>query len=390
MLNDAPILSVYEQLDNSVHLVGVLQDYTSIMYSPEFDDVGSFTLKLPYSKRAFDMLVASEGSEKILYIEDGIAGICHKIDCDFKSKSDTLTVKGTLAEGLLENAILGAYDYHVPDSQDEPYDIQDHIDYVLNHSSLLQGTLWDAVVFQPITTDTSFTPNNDVPAGKSTFGEFVRTLCKSCNKGYQVRLNLQTLKFDFSLSDYTNRGASSSSPVYISQDLVSLGDSRFTINSQGYKNRLMAWTEFDVDNQPMTAVLQIDYDEIDKQPHSKKEIRADYIKIDISSEEPVSSIAEGYARLKAKGKQALYESSYVKSYDCEVKEYKDNNVFRFNKDYFLGDIIAVKDTKLGMTVDAQLLEYTRTIDLKGSHFDPVFGVSQPTLNSVLKKQKIIR
>lgn len=389
MIQNAPMLTVYTMEDSNLSILGVIQNYTSIQYTPIFDDVGSFVLKLPFSKKMFELVMPSDTLEKVILIEDGIVGICQKISCEFSSKSEVLKIQGQLGEAFLDNAIIGDYDYKLSNSTDEnPYTIQDHIQNSLN-TTTVRGSLWEAIDFKTITVDETFIPNNDVVAGKSTFGEFVRTLCKSCNKGYKLRLNLQTNKLDFSLSDYTNRGLTSDEPIFISRETMSLGDSKFSVNSQSYKNRLMAWTEFDLNNQTYTALMQIDYDEASKQPHSKKEIRADYVKLDITSEETISSVAEAYSRLNSVGKQALYDASYIKSYDSEVKS-EQNSIFKFNRDYFLGDIVVVRDSKIGLDVDVKLLEYTKTIDLTGSHFDPTFGVSQPTLNTVLRKQKIIR
>lgn len=385
MVSKPPIITVYTMQDNSVSIIGVVQNFTSISYNPKFDEPGKFSLVIPFSKQDFNLFLGYEGREKIIHIEDGIIGICQKISCKFSNKSRTLTIQGQLGEALLDNAILGPYNY-VPN---EDYTIQDHIKQALQNLSLLRSTLWEAIDFEEITTDSSFITPEEVVAGKSTFGEFVRVLCKSCNKGYKVRLDLQTLKLNFSLCDYTDRGLSSENPVYISRELSSLGNSEFSINSQQYKNRLMTWTEYDLNGQTQSAVLQIDYDEPSKRPSSKKEMRADYVKIDITSETAISSFSEAYARLNSEGKQALYDATYVKAYNCELDD-DSSSVYKFNTDYFLGDIIVVDDKQIGITVDVKLLEYTKTFDLKGVHFDPVFGVSQPSLNAVLKRNKIIR
>ena len=391
MLTNAPMLVLYTMEDTTLEPIKVIQDYTSISYAPKFDDVGSFTLTMPFSKESFNLFMPENGLEKVLLIEDGIVGICQKVSCDLSNKSETLKIQGSLGEAFLDNSIISSYPYQVPESlEEDPYTIQSHIQYVLDNSILLRNTLWEALNFVSIQTDTSFVPNNDVMAGQSTFGEFIRTLCKACNKGYKVRLNPQTRKLDFSLCNFTDRGITSNSPVVISRDFVAISSTKFSLNTQQYKNTLRVWTEFDVNNQHAVAYMPIDYDEYDKIPHTKKEIRADYVKIDISSEEEITSIAQGYTRLGANGKKALYDYSYVKSYDCNLQTENKESIYNFGQDYFLGDILCVKDPKMDLLIDVKLLEYTQTYNTSGKYFDPTFGVSQPTLNTVLKKQKIIR
>ena len=391
MLVNSPMLVLYTMEDTTLEPIKVIQDYTSISYTPKFDDVGSFSLTMPFSKEYFNLFLPEDGLEKVLLIEDGIVGICQKIYCDLKDKSETLKIQGSLGEALLENSIVGIYPYQVPeDLEDENlYTIQSHIQYVLGDSPMLNNSLWEALHFVPIQTDTSFVPNNDVMAGQSTFGEFIKILCKSCNKGYKVRLNPLTRKLDFSLVDYVDRGSTSGSPVIISKDFAAISSSKFSLNTQAYKNRIFAWAEYEVDGQSLVTSGYIDYDEYDKIPHSKKEIRADFVKIDTSSEEPVTTMVEAHKRLIANGKKALYDYSYVKSYDCNLQTENQENIYKFGEDYSLGDILCVKDSKMGLTIDVKLLEYTQTYNTSGKYFDPTFGVSQPTLNAVLKKQKII-
>lgn len=388
MLVNPPMLVLYTMEDTELEPIKVIQDYTSISYNPKFDDVGSFTLTMPFSKEYFNLFLPENNLEKVLLIEDGIVGICQKISCDLFNKSETLKIQGSLGEAFLDNSIINSYPYAVP--EDLAYTIQSHIEYALTNSSLLRSTLWEALNFVPIQTDTSFVPNNDVYSGRSTFGEFIRTLCKSCNKGYKVRLNSQTQKLDFSLCDFTDRGSTSGSPVVISRDFAAISSSKFSLNTQQYKNKITAWAEFDVGSQHIVASIPIDYNEYDKIPHTKKEIRADYVKLDVSSEEEITSVPQGYAILQANGKKALYDYSYVKSYDCNLQTESQENVYTFGQDYFLGDTLCVKDPKMNLVIDVRLLEYTQTYNTSGKYFDPTFGVSQPTLNSVLKKQKIIK
>ena len=394
MTVNPPMIVVYNMGDTQLEPIKVVQDYTSISYNPKFDDVGTFTLTMPFSKDYFKLFLPSGNLEKVILIEEGIVGICQKISCDLKDKSEVLKIQGSLGEAFLDNAIIGHYDYHVPEVQEgEPlYTIQEHIQYAIGDSTITSNTLWDAMQFNTIPVDESFIPKNDVMAGISTLGEFIRTLCKSCNKGYKVRLNSQTRKLEFSLCDYENHGLTSSSPVIISRDFMPVSSTKFSINTQAYKNHLMVWTEYDINdtyNQHLVTYTSIDYYEPDKIPQTKKEIRADYLKIDISSEDPITTMTEAYNRLKANGKKALYDYSYVKSYECNLSTEGQESIYKFGEDYYIGDILCVKDPKMDLTLDVRLLEYTMTYNTSGKYFDPTFGVSQPTLNAVLKKQKII-
>ena len=391
MFVNPPMLVVYTMGDTQLEPIKVIQDYTSISYTPKFDDVGSFTLTMPFSKEYFNLLLPENGLEKVILIEDGIVGICQKVSCSLSNKSETLKIQGSLGEAFLDNYIVGNYPYEVPANleAENVYTIQSHIQHVLSDSLMLSGSIWEALYFRTIQTDTSFVPNNNVLAGQSTFGEFIRTLCKSCNKGYKVRLNSQTKKLEYSLVDYTDRGSTSRSPVVISRDFVAISSSDFLLNTQGYKNRIFAWAEYEIDGQPLVTSGYINYDEADKVPQTRKEIRADYVKIDISSNEPITSMVDAHSRLIANGKKALYGYNYVKSYDCNLQTENQENIYNFGQDYFLGDILCVKDPKMNLRLDVKLLEYTQTYNTSGKYFDPTFGVSQPTLNSVLKKQKII-
>lgn len=381
-------LVVYEILDDSISPIGLLQEYNSLSYSPCFDEVGSFSLTIPFSQEAFDLVSRANDKEKLIHLDDDFVGVCHKVQATQSPAKKQIKIQGTLAEGLLENSVVKTVNVY-PSATKSPYNllnIQSLITFQINANT--SKTWCPAIVFESQQTDDSFVLEDGYQGGRSTYRSFIEDVCKLCNKGYKVRINSEANKLLLNLVTYTDRSLNQTKndPVLISAKLSSLYSSDFCLNSQNYKNVVFAYAKFQYNDaeQLMESIVTYDAKPLADLPLSK--IRASYDEVDIEQQDDMG-LEDIQAAVRREGKQKLYDYNLIKSYECELNE--EEGTFKFNQDYFLGDVVSVYDETLGIQIDAQLKEYTKTYDKNGEKFEPVFGFSQPTLNKVLKQKGVI-
>ena len=88
--------------------------------------------------------------------------------------------------------------------------------------------------------------------------------------------------------------------------------------------------------------------------------------------------------LPSRGEQKLSEFQPIKSFDTEILT---NSPFQYKKDWDLGDVVTVSNTKLNITQNRRITEVIETYDVAhGFTLEVTFGMPQPTLIQELKKQ----
>lgn len=383
-------LIVYEMGATTISPIGILQEYTSLSYSPCFDDVGIFELSIPFSVEAMNLVSRQDNCEKLILIEDGICGICQKVQLSQSPTSKSIKIKGQLAEGLLDNFAIPQQIIDIPSSSATAQDIQDVVRAEAQRNwSAADGTWWRAVEPLVHTTDDSYKLMDGYNGGRCSGTRYVRDFCMLCDKGYSVRYDDTDSRFKFQFLSYKDRTMSQNTnpPVLISTNLGSLYSSKFVLNSQNWKNIVFAVATYNYNGSEHTTELPVTYDEYGSVSSiPRKDRRAAYAEVDLTAE-TISSVSDIPKRIRREAKKILYDYALVKSYGCEINS--TDNSFIFGVDYFLGDKVTVYDEQLQLQIDAQIKEYTKTYSSSGMKFEPVFGFSQPTLNKILKQKGVI-
>ena len=376
-------LVVYEMQESSLNPIGIIQEYLSLSYSPIFDEVGSFMLTVPFSLETFDLVSRQDNCEKIIYLDDGYLGICHSIKCNLSEKDHIIKIKGTLAEGLLENSVVNLVNIPKPTEIGYAKSIGTVISEKIEADPY--KTWWSGISYS---IDTAVPLEDGYQGGFCTYREFIENLCKYKNRGYALRFNSETNNFRLRILASSDRTVNQDlhPPVIISSDLSHIASSEFSMNSQNYKNVVVAFTRFTYNGAQTSTGVVVTYDEYPSiEDIPRKDIRASFDEITL--EEPEANPTDVRSWLRVEGKKLLYQYRLVKSYDCKL--INPEGAFVFGRDYFLGDKITLQDKELGLVLDAQLLEYTKTYSKNGEEFEPVFGFSQPTINRILKQKGVI-
>ncbi|MGE7624614.1 siphovirus ReqiPepy6 Gp37-like family protein [Viridibacillus sp. NPDC096237] len=87
--------------------------------------------------------------------------------------------------------------------------------------------------------------------------------------------------------------------------------------------------------------------------------------------------------LLTKGTEKLSEYDEFISFDCELDVTKDNT--KYNRDFFLGDLITIQDEELGILMNSRVLEADEVFQNDGKSIFVKVGKSVPTLPQAIKR-----
>lgn len=93
---------------------------------------------------------------------------------------------------------------------------------------------------------------------------------------------------------------------------------------------------------------------------------------DISSNEGEVPDAEYYALLLQRGEENLAENEPTDTFECTIEP---NRSFKYNRDYFMGDVLSVFN-EYEEESNVRLLEFMTTTDVEGVSAIPVFAVER--------------
>ena len=382
-------LIVYRMTESKIEILDTLQGLQTLSYTVCFDDLGSFTLTLPFSQKDFKLLLPENRIEKIILLENSVFGICHKVEAR-NGDNKTITVEGNLIEGLLLNSVVNRALNLSEDTELQEYTYNNI--YGKESSNIYSiSTLWNGLTFEKNSDLKKFI----IPAGYNfeggTLADFITQISVYSNKGFKVYKKPDD-SFGLKYLDYTDRSINQkeNSPVLISTKFDNLSEGQFSINTQKYKNVVIASCDYANDNfgnGKLTVAVTYDKYGDDITKISSNEIRAAF-ESDLGVDQTKAKTLEEFETLlKQAARQKLYEYNLVKSYEC--MQVDQVGTFLLNRDYFLGDKVTVYDDYLDLSIDVQIKSITTNISNAGREKELSFGYSQPTLNQILRKKGVI-
>lgn len=385
---------VFEFNNNILSPIGMIDDFVNLMFSKYATDTGDFELTIPYSQSKFDLVKRSDDMEKVILLEDNVAGICQKVNPIIDTDGRKIIIQGTLANGLLDNYCVGKVERLIT-ATTSPQDLLNFplsLQYIIAHpASNISGGLWGGIVYSLPSdyADASWEFVNGYSGGRCTFNKYIQNCIRQLDKMYSVDFNVNTNKFDLIIRTPQNRTVNQNvnAPVILSTKFGDILSSQYYLNSKDYKNIVVAYAL--INNEYYEQVVTYDsIEQLDSFPSVKK--RVAYCEIagvdwfdeqgDVISQEDIAGL------LKQKGKEQLYDFALVSEYKCKFSQ---RTTFTFGVDYFLGDKITIQDTELGLVLDAEITGYTKTRSINGESFEPIVGIPQPTLTQMLKRKGIM-
>ena len=373
--------------------LGMVNQFSMVQYTEKFCGVGSFTLSLPITDDNIRLLKKN----RILWLEEDVAGVIQYVE-KVRDNSTNLTVKGSLLSCILD------WRWVYPSFIKTGNPIQLMVGLVNTHCVNPSNSNRKFTGLSTIG-NTTDKPSVSYQKTGGSVREAIEELGLANDLGYSVVFNPRwenPLAFKVLSGKY--RGKDNYNPVIFSQSLNNIIKGEYIYNDEAYRcvalvageavNKEQEEVEgsqrrtIEVGNTESSGLyrrelyvdardLQSEYSEEEEVTDEEGNTSTQYVEKTLSDEEYLANLTQ-------RGNEKLSEHPIEESYSGEVRTDSDT-IFRYGRDYFLGDTVIVQDEELGVMIDATVTEMTVTYDSTGYSYEPTFGYGLPTLENKIKR-----
>lgn len=336
-------------LNKSLEKIGVIDEYTSLIWTKRYYTAGDFELYVPASAALFELL------QEDFYLQrtdDDRAMIIETIQLQTDAEEGNyIIVSGRSVESILARRVIW-------------------------NQTILNGTVENAI--RQVITENCISPADTArkinglelaaPSGFSeilqqqtrgdVISEWLETVCRTYGYGWKITIN--DGRFIFSIFKGTDRtyGNAAGNPfVVFSPDFDNLINSNYMKDKQNYKNTALILGEGEGTARKSAVVGTAEGLE-------RYEIYVDAR--DISSNNGAISEGEYNNLLSERGKQRIAEQAITTAFDGEID---GNGIYTYKKDFDIGDIVQIKND-YGIEAKSRIVEIIENDDESGRHFVP--------------------
>lgn len=188
--------------------------------------------------------------------------------------------------------------------------------------------------------------------------------------------NIQKWYFNIRFGeDRTKNNQSGNKPIEFSHSLSNLARSTYEKDMKDYCNVAYVAGEGEGNDRTWIEVYQDGIkgtdDEWDAVGWLRDELFVDARDLQKTTDNKSYTDAEYKEMLTQRGKEKLKEHIVFVSYDSTVTN--ENEKYKYGRDFYNGDFVTVVDNELGITVDAQITEVTKSREGSREILDITFG-----------------
>ena len=204
--------------------------------------------------------------------------------------------------------------------------------------------------------------------------------------------NIQKWYFNIRFGeDRTKNNQSGNKPIEFSHSLSNLIRSTYEKDVKDYCNVTYVAGEGEGNDRTWIEVYQdgikgTDY-EWDAVGWLRDELFVDARDLQKTADNKTYTDTEYKEILTQRGKEKLKEHIVFVSYDSTVTN--ENEKYKYGRDFYNGDFVTVVDNELGITVDAQITEVTKSREGSREILDITFGYRSIQINERLRKKGVI-
>ena len=370
-------------LDKNLDLLGVIDNFETLIRTRKYKEVGKFQLNLPATE---DNIILMQ-DENIIYRKDDVeGGVINHIEYTVSDKGEKqLTITGNFITSYLSRRInWGTINYSGRVDLFMQKLITDNCISPSNSNRIIP--LLEIV-------NTNYTDTISKQDSYSNLTDLLTDIANVNDFGYRVRINTRegTRYLAFEVYKGIDRSVNQSdiSPTVFSLDMENILTEDYIKDNSNYKNVTLIAGAGE-GSERKTTIIGNNYKELDRfelytdardiQDTEQQEITDDEgntttvdIKIPWSEYEPL---------LLQRGNEKLSECKKIETFEGTINT-NANNVYKV--DYDLGDIVTIYDKDLGIKLDTQITEIEETYEKGKVEIVPTFGNNIPSLLTKIKK-----
>lgn len=343
-------------MNKSFETISVIDKFKSLIWTDRYNELGDFEI-VPSDLGILDVVqkdfYASIRESDRLMIVDNISG------SDDSEEGPSITISGHSSEVILKRRIVwDSFSYYGP--------LQGGV------RTLMIDNIIDPKIAARRIPNLGFSYNVDLTKyygisfdeliGDELF-DVIKSSCDLYDVGFRILYHGDE-SFSFELYEGVDRSYTQTErPVVVfSPELDNLKNTNFQDNNEEYKNVIYAVAENEYPiladgSEPETIKFAIG-------DHSGIERREAYLSVDIDEE--YAYVKEDYVKQQARSALKDYQSNPM--YDGEIVQ---TGSYELNKDYFLGDIVEVRD-RFGNESRSRITEIIYSQDSSGCNVYPTF------------------
>ena len=327
-------------LNRSFETIGIIDNYTSVIWTLRYNDVGDFEI---YVKSTPEIIEMCKVANFVVRGSDNTVMIIRSVkQSDSSENGNYITITGVSIEsvlsqrvvwqgisvsGRIEEAIYLLLKYNlIPTSENQSYR---HLD---GFSLAPLKHLTDEIEM------TNFTGENLL--------DVVKNLCDMIDYGF--RITFSNGSFMFEIYRGVDRSRNQTENPYVIFDAESMSEMSYTHTIENYKNAALIGGDGEFINRKYAefgGAFGLD----------RYEIFVD-----------ASDVSQNDLLISA-GKAALQEYKKINTLDAEI-----TNTYTYGVDYQLGDIVQLEN-RSGISATARVIEIIQSIDDSGIYVIPTFS-----------------
>lgn len=325
----------------SLQLAGVIDNYTSLLWTRKYFAPGSFELVVPMSE--FHRTILALGNI-VCHDSAAEAGVIESVTYDESPTSNTIKASGRFLSSYMDRRLVqGVYSFS-------------------GLTETAMRTLVNNATAIPLLqqgTTQGFADTVDFQVTYKNLLETEEKLGRGAGIGFRFTPDFtnKTLTFDLYKGTDHSVNQTANARVIFSEEYDNINDSTYSVNDQLYKS--VAYVQG-------TSVEVVG----SASGLARREVYVDATDID-----DTQMTAEEYtAALQERGNIALDEAYIAESFESETVP--DGN-FAYRTDFDLGDIVTVRKEDWGISVDLRITEIQEIYENGEIRISPTFGNPLP-------------
>lgn len=367
--------------------IGMIKEYTFLQYIDVFNDIGSFSLTLPFSEESLAFL--TEGN--YIWFEEDVVGIVKYIENN-KDETTTVSIKGPLCKKLLDYRVIkSTQTYQGTHSEIARQIINDAFIDVEEKRRMEYIIFSDDEKYNPVSASVFYQTT-----GKSAFISLQQLLAPvdyDCVlipsfTNYDATLNIEANISSFIVGvvkpvDRTLNNSEGNTPVVFSTELDNLTKILYKKDSSLSRSVAYVAGEGEGAERKIVEVGDTEATDVDRIEMyvDARDLQSERSNRTTLSEEEYNTL------LKQRGEEKLklYTSSTT-----VAGTILNNGMYERRVDYNKGDYVSLIDKQLGLVIDVPITKITcSSSQQNGTIYDLTFGYEKATVNKLLKTEGVL-
>lgn len=341
-------------LDESMSVIGIIDTFKSLIWTKRFYECGDFELYIKSSTEILNLIergyfIYRNDDDMMCLIED------YQVQTDV-DEGDYLMVIGRCLKGLLDTRIVW--------SQTNLYGRVEECVRRLIDFNCINPTNTNRIIPNLVLGELQgFEERMEQQITGDNIYDTVLAICKNYKIGSKIIYDTDRNKFVFEMIKGVDRSYNQDINPYVvfSAEFDNLTKSNYSYVTQKYKNTALVAGEGEGIARKTVAVNN------ERAGLARRETYVDAR--DVSSNEGEITENDYAILLQGRGQQTLLESEPERSVEGEVET---QGQYTYNVDYFLGDVVQVKN-RYGIEAVATITESIESFDDTGHKIIPTFS-----------------